>query len=264
MSLAVHLKEHRVLGKATARLWSFRGDVRGPSSGHRGVEIAWVHEGVGSYQIGTREHRVEAGDVVIVPAAIEHGSRFAAGTRCGALEIAPEFLSHVVELTASRALGSDRPFALAKLASCRSIVAALEEEVVTAGEGQVLAVEALVEVLALRLLRQGERAARDPRLARAIELVHERYATELGIDDLAKAAGMSRFHFGRAFRAETGLAPYAYLQRHRLERSADLLRRRRSVTEAAFEVGFRDLGRFARAFRARFGKTPSVFARNAA
>jgi AraC-like DNA-binding protein len=85
------------------------------------------------------------------------------------------------------------------------------------------------------------------------------------VADLAAAAGMSRFHFSRVFRDETGSSPYAYLVDRRLERAAARLRAGGcSVTTAALDAGFRDLGRFARAFRARFGVTASAFASRAA
>jgi AraC family transcriptional regulator len=72
---------------------------------------------------------------------------------------------------------------------------------------------------------------------------------------------MSRYHFSRSFRAELGISPYQWLLQKRVEHAAALLRRRRvSVTEAAFEVGFSDLSRFARAFRDQFGCPPSAFA----
>ncbi len=256
---APHLREHRLFGKAAVRLWAFRDDVHGGANAHRGVEIAWLHEGEGTYHIGTKAHAVKAGELVVVPAAVEHGSTFAAGTRCGAIEVAPEFLSHFAELHATRPI--DGAFARLRLESCGTIVRALEEEVTTTGCGQAAAIEALVEVLTLRLLRHAPAsAARDPRIARAIELVHQSYADELSIDDLAAAAAMSRFHFSRAFRAHTSMSPYAFLLRYRVERAAHLLRRGKTVTEAAFESGFRDLGRFAQTFRARFGTTPSAYA----
>jgi AraC family transcriptional regulator len=257
---APHLREHRLFGKAAVRLWAFRDDVRGTASAHRGVEIAWLHSGEGSYHIGTKVHAVHAGDVIVVPAAVEHGSTFAAGTRCGAIEIGAEYLSHFAELHATQPIAG--AFARLPLAPCATIARALEEEVTTTGPGQATAIEALVEVLSLRLLRQAPAsAAKDPRIARAIELIHASYADELSIDDLAAAAAMSRFHFSRAFRAHTSTSPYAFLKRYRVERAAHLLRSGRSVTEAAFESGFRDLGRFAQAFRARFGTTPSAYAK---
>lgn len=252
-----------MVGKATVRQWEFGEAITSGVSAHRGVELAWLHSGAGAYHIGTGVHAVAAAELVLLPAAVEHGSDFAAGTRCGAIEVAPEFVASVAEVVAYRA--APRAITTVPLASCASLVQALEEELALPGPGQVSATEALVEALLLRVLRRVAPASTgDGRIQRALELIHEGFANDLGIDELARAAHMSRFHFSRAFRAETGLAPYAYLQRHRIERAAALLRKRRSVTEAAFDSGFRDLGRFARAFRGRFGVAPSEYARASA
>jgi len=83
------------------------------------------------------------------------------------------------------------------------------------------------------------------------------YAEPLGIADLSRAAGISRAHFSRRFRDALGLSPYQYLQRVRIHRARELLGRGHGVTEAALSGGYRDLGRFAQAFRRHVGCAPS-------
>jgi AraC-like DNA-binding protein len=91
-------------------------------------------------------------------------------------------------------------------------------------------------------------------------VVHARLTDDVSIDEMARAAGMSRFHFSGRFREATGISPYAFILRTRVERAAELLHRgRRSVTEAAFESGFHDLGRFRHAFRAAHGVSPADY-----
>src|SRR5437870_3949438 len=82
---------------------------------------------------------------------------------------------------------------------------------------------------------------RDPRVRRSIECIRARYAEPIGVSELAQAAGMSRFHFGRTFRRETGRSPYRYLVETRLAEAARLLERRSTVTETAFAVGISDV-----------------------
>jgi AraC-like DNA-binding protein len=92
--------------------------------------------------------------------------------------------------------------------------------------------------------------------------MHARYPEALTVDDLARAAGMSRFHFSRRFRDEVEQSPYGSLLQLRLTKAAALLRRRScSVTEAALSVGFNDVSRFSRMFRRTYGVLPSVHAR---
>ncbi|NOK19609.1 helix-turn-helix transcriptional regulator [Corallococcus carmarthensis] len=102
---------------------------------------------------------------------------------------------------------------------------------------------------------------RDVRIQRALERISVEYADALRVEDLAEAAGMCRYSFLRAFRASVGESPYQYLQAYRLERAAERLRLRQdaSVLESALACGFGDPGRFARAFRARFGCAPREY-----
>jgi len=61
-------------------------------------------------------------------------------------------------------------------------------------------------------------------LLRARDLADARYFEALGVDDMARAADLSRAHFSREFRAAFGEPPHAYLLTRRLERAAALLR----------------------------------------
>ena len=82
-------------------------------------------------------------------------------------------------------------------------------------------------------------------LLRAKDLADARYFEPLGVDDLASAAGLSRAHFSRAFRAAFGESPHTYLLTRRMERAAALLRNTdRSVAEVCFSVGLQSVGSF--------------------
>ena len=72
-------------------------------------------------------------------------------------------------------------------------------------------------------------------LLRAKDLADARYAEPLDVDDLARAAGLSRAHFSREFRRAFGESPHPYLLTRRLERAAALLRTTdRSVADICF------------------------------
>jgi AraC family transcriptional regulator of adaptative response/methylated-DNA-[protein]-cysteine methyltransferase len=79
------------------------------------------------------------------------------------------------------------------------------------------------------------------------------------LDALAEAAGMSRFHFHRVFRAATGVTPKAYAAAHRAERVREELGRSGTVTEAIYGAGFNSSGRFYAASSAMLGMTPGKF-----
>ncbi|HEX4521362.1 MAG TPA: AraC family transcriptional regulator [Gaiellaceae bacterium] len=97
-------------------------------------------------------------------------------------------------------------------------------------------------------------------LLRAKDLVDARYQEPLGVDELARAAGLSRAYFSREFRRAFGESPHAYLLTRRLERAASLLRSTdRSVAAICFAVGLRSVGSFTTSFARTYGMTPTVY-----
>jgi len=86
------------------------------------------------------------------------------------------------------------------------------------------------------------------------------YAQPLTVDRLAKLAGLSRFHFIRAFHASTGRTPHQYVRERRLERARELLvNTPMPVTEICDAVGFQSLGSFSSLFRRLTGETPAEY-----
>jgi AraC family transcriptional regulator of adaptative response/methylated-DNA-[protein]-cysteine methyltransferase len=80
-----------------------------------------------------------------------------------------------------------------------------------------------------------------------------------GLEALAAAAGMSRFHFHRVFKSVTGVTPKAYAAAHRARRVRDELRRQPTVTDAIYGSGFNSNGRFYAAAADALGMTPTRF-----
>ncbi|MCY3811998.1 MAG: bifunctional DNA-binding transcriptional regulator/O6-methylguanine-DNA methyltransferase Ada [Gammaproteobacteria bacterium] len=79
------------------------------------------------------------------------------------------------------------------------------------------------------------------------------------LDALAQAAGMSRFHFHRVFKAVTGLTPRAYATACRTDRTREALRKSRTVTDAIFEAGFNSSTPFYTASPGVLGMAPATF-----
>jgi AraC family transcriptional regulator of adaptative response/methylated-DNA-[protein]-cysteine methyltransferase len=76
---------------------------------------------------------------------------------------------------------------------------------------------------------------------------------------LARAAGISRFHFHRLFARHTGMTPKAYITAQRAQRARDQLQRSGSVTAAIYDAGFGSNGRFYAGSAAALGMTPSSY-----
>ncbi|MFY2558498.1 helix-turn-helix transcriptional regulator [Corallococcus terminator] len=103
------------------------------------------------------------------------------------------------------------------------------------------------------------RAARDSVYA-ALHAIELGSARELRLEELARVAGLSPYHFLRVFKRETGVTPHRLLLQTRVRRALELLRdTSRPVTDIAFDVGFGDLSNFINTFRREVGSSPSNF-----
>jgi AraC-like DNA-binding protein len=108
------------------------------------------------------------------------------------------------------------------------------------------------------------RRANEPQAPRKVTQVREyidrHYARPLTIGRLARLAGLSPYHFIRAFRAHAGQTPHQYLRARRIERAKELLiTTPMPVTEICDAVGFQSLGSFSSLFRKLTGETPAAF-----
>jgi AraC-like DNA-binding protein len=97
-------------------------------------------------------------------------------------------------------------------------------------------------------------------LVRAKDLADARYFEPLTVDDLARAAGLSRGHFSQEFRRAFGESPHAYLLTRRLERAAALLQATdHPVADICFSVGLQSVGSFTTSFTRTYGRSPTVY-----
>jgi AraC family transcriptional regulator len=231
---------------------------------HADLEVAWVLEGEARYGIAKLELVVGAGSVIVVPPRVEHSTRVLPGTRAGSCWLSPELVAEVGAALGLRPSGEPR--LLDDGARAIAIGELLRIEVGALQAGRCVVVDSLVRALLVAVLRDGTArngALADPRLDAALSVIEERHTEPIGVDDLAQAAGLSRFHFSRLFRQATGQSPYRYLQRVRIDRARELLDTGGlGVTQVALSVGFRDLARFSRAFREQFGHSPGQLVRN--
>jgi AraC family transcriptional regulator len=130
----------------------------------------------------------------------------------------------------------------------------------------------LIELLATRVLAahtgspppfQPTMGGLSPKvLLRAIERLRSDSDSDVSLAALASEAGLSRFHFCRAFKESTGLSPHAWLRQYRLEQAMNMLRDTdASIVSVAVELGYASQTAFAAAFRKLTGETPSDWRR---
>lgn len=106
-------------------------------------------------------------------------------------------------------------------------------------------------------LRSILEAMADPRIGRALHLMHRDIEQDWTLDGIARMAGMSRSRFADRFQRMMGCAPMTYLSDLRLQKAMNLLTCTGcSVQTAATRVGYRSPAAFSRAFTNRFGCSP--------
>jgi AraC family transcriptional regulator len=92
---------------------------------------------------------------------------------------------------------------------------------------------------------------------RALWYIEGHFAEPIGLDDVAQASGMSRFHLSRVFTQATGRSVTGYLRARRLTEAARMLAEGdQDILPVALSVGYGSHEAFTRAFGAFFGVTP--------
>ncbi|MDA9425661.1 MULTISPECIES: helix-turn-helix transcriptional regulator [Bradyrhizobium] len=126
--------------------------------------------------------------------------------------------------------------------------------------GQILAGR-FVDVVSGKARKPATPTARDRRRAveAALWIDHNSHA-EVDLEQAAKQAGLSPFHFLRLFSSVLGVTPHQYLVRSRLRHAARKLADDDiAVTDIAYDVGFGDLSNFVRTFHRAAGVSPTRF-----
>ncbi|WBL75393.1 AraC family transcriptional regulator [Bradyrhizobium xenonodulans] len=149
----------------------------------------------------------------------------------------------------------------------QSTLQILDTEIRGTGIGAGVLTDRLADVLLVQVLRAaldqsaGEgfgwiSALVDPRIGKAIKLMHEDAAHPWTVDVLADAAAMSRSAFSKRFKLLVGLAPLDYLLRWRMRLACDWLRRGATVSATAAQVGYSSESAFGHAFKRVYGHSP--------
>ena len=97
-------------------------------------------------------------------------------------------------------------------------------------------------------------------MRRVREHVEVHLSESMDLAELAAVAGLSVYHFARAFKQSAGVTPHHYLVRRRVERAQEMLARSElPLSEIALATGFSDQSHLARHFRQMLGMTPGQF-----
>lgn len=96
-------------------------------------------------------------------------------------------------------------------------------------------------------------------IQRARDLLHDHMTRDIGLDELARQAGIDRFRLTRQFKRAFGQSPHAYLVRLRLRAARALLAAGREPSQVALDVGFSDQSHLGRWFLRAYRLTPKAY-----
>ena len=107
-------------------------------------------------------------------------------------------------------------------------------------------------------------AITDFRVRKCIKLLSESPCAEIELDTIARESGLSRPHFYRLFRTQTGVTPHLYLNTLIMEKALDaLVTTESAIADIGFDLGFSSQSGFTRFFAANVGMAPTDYRRAA-
>ncbi len=111
-----------------------------------------------------------------------------------------------------------------------------------------------------RSLTAPPRAPIDFRVRKSLRLLDDGLGEGIELDNVARDAGLSRPHFYKLFRENTGVTPALYANTMRIERALDrLTASQSSITDIGFELGFSSQSHFTHFFAAHVGIAPTLY-----
>jgi len=114
--------------------------------------------------------------------------------------------------------------------------------------------------------RTHRRGGLSPAALRRVHLfVEANIERTIHLDDMARRAGLSPYHFARAFKVSAGVTPRAFVEARRIDRAKQLIHQsHHSLAEIAVASGFGTQSRLTTTFKRRTGFTPAEFRRGRA
>ena len=222
----------------------------------------------------TREADISPGQITVVPAGSTYDWQTSGVIDFSHLYVCPKRLDRTVHQAFDREPQSiqlqDRlGFSDALL---QRLISTMIEELSAEDTPSKLYFETLFDAAVLRVIRLATNASQTPgrarqalapaKLRRVKAFVEAHLAEDLDLQALADVAGLSRFHFSRAFQQTTGFSPYLFVTRARIERAKlTLMQTNAPIVEVARTHGYHSAAQFSSAFRKVTGTCPRAWRR---
>lgn len=232
---------------------------------HDELLVGVTQQGVQRFRCKRASHTSTPGRCILIePAAVHDGhAPEAAGFTYAMLYLPQAWVARHLEGRGQAVLPAFR----ATLSEDARLAAAIQRafDCLQGGEGRLARDQSLDRLMALLAgqIDAGARAGADARMQAVRDHLHEGMATDLGLDELARFAGVDRYRLTRQFSKAFGLSPHAYLVRLRLREARRLLAAGTPVAEAAAAVGFADQSHLGRWFQRAYRLSPAAYQRSA-
>jgi AraC-like DNA-binding protein len=230
---------------------------------HRCHSISYVRKGSFACHSRGRLFELVAGSVLIGHPGDEYvcSHDHCRGDECLSFFLAPELVEAIGDRTGIWQVVSAPP--LPELMVLGELAQAAADGRSDAGLDEIghIFASRFVEVVSGRAPKPMAATARDRRRAVETALWIDAHSSgEIDLEQAARQADISLFHFLRLFANVLGVTPHQYLVRSRLRHAARLLADEdRPVTDVAYDVGFGDLSNFVRTFHRAAGVSPLRF-----
>jgi AraC-like DNA-binding protein len=189
-----------------------------------------------------------------IPAGVEHEVRMNGDTSTRSAHILPAVASSAGLPTRCAVLGVS-----ALLHELLCAAADIDAEYVLGGRDDHVMHLIVAEIAGMPELPLNAPLPREPELAKLCRAFMQDPSVEIDIDDMAQQVGMSRRHFTRIFRAQTGMSFGHWRQQACLLAALTRLAQGQSVTHVAMELGYGSTSAFTVAFRRALGAAPSAY-----
>lgn len=205
-----------------------------------------------------------------IPAGADSRMQFDAQAGSFVLYFRPGLIATLLE---SEGKGADglAPIVGRHLPRVAHLLGLIESELRRPSLGSRLMIDGLLRAIAGLLVSNDELPVTEPakriylsppKLKRVIDFIEANLQESIGLDDLARAAGLSANHFLRVFKLATGKTPYHFLRARRLERARQMLADdAMPLAELALECGFANQAHFTAAFSREVGISPGRYRR---
>ncbi|WP_419785717.1 AraC family transcriptional regulator [Pseudodesulfovibrio sp.] len=233
---------------------------------HDALSMVLMVTGRTTFLLEGTPHKASAGQLVFIPKDSVHACNPDPASNM------TYYLFHVggpwLESVAAEVFGPEfRPVAFPPVVDDPELYAFLDKLVQAIREGrdrlekEELLVRGLADLAVRHAISGTSREHGEP--GEAVRIVRDRLAADPSapatLDDLAQAAGVSRYHLLRVFQDAMGMPPHAYHNQLRVDLAKRLLAEGLDISRVAAEAGFADQSHFTRVFKQYTGATPRQY-----